>query len=160
MAWLADMRFMGGVMTIFVTLICVRFLLWQGIFHHPFPWLTGRVSAHLYRREAVRLTVPGVMAHISDGAGYWRGVLVDISEHGLCLALEGHESFSGCEETLGVLLEKDGRCLPVRTKLKWKREGRKGVRLGLIIDDHLWSWHEFKDKMGLISTGRPGESHG
>jgi hypothetical protein len=160
MACSAEVTFPFGLMTFFVTLICARLLFPQGIFSHPFSWFASRSAMRIRRREATRMEIPGITAHVSDGAGYWQGTLVDASESGFCLSMHQGVPFSSSGIRLGVLLERDGHCLPVRVELKWTREEQERTCLGLAIDDQQWSWEKFRDRICLLACADEGGTHG
>jgi len=157
MAYPADVTCMCGLMTFFVTLVCVRLVLPLDIFQHV-SWFARKTYPNPHRRQASRLALSGITAHVSDGVGYWRGTLVDASARGFCLDLRDTEGFSACQGMFGLLLEKEGSCLPVRVELKWKRESPGRMCLGLAVEDHHWSWQKFQDTICRIAPASTPEA--
>jgi hypothetical protein len=156
MAYPAEVTFTWGLMTFFVTMVCVRLVLPLEIFQHV-SWLAGKTGPSPHRRKAARLSLAGVTAHVSDGNGYWRGTLVDASARGFCLDLRDAEGFSASQGMFGLPLEKEGVCLPVRVELKWKRELPGRMSLGLAVEDHHWSWQKFQDTICRIAPASTRE---
>ena len=147
----ADLTLTCGLMTFFVTLVCLRLVMPLEIFQQRVSWLTRKTRPKPHRRQAARLALSGITAHVSDGVGYWRGTLVDASAMGFCLDLRETEGFSACQGMLGLLLEKEGSCVPVRVELKWKRVFPDRMTLGLAVEDHHWSWRKFQDTICRIA---------
>ena len=116
MAYPADVTCTCGLMTFFVSLVCVRLVLPLDIFQHV-SRVTRKTCPNPHRRKATRLALAGITAHVSDGNGYWRGTLVDASARGFCLDLKDAEGFFASQGMFGLLLEKEGVCLPVRVEL-------------------------------------------
>jgi len=136
-----------GLVTFFVILGCVRLVSSPGGCRLPLSWCSRKDAGRPERRTANRQVLPGVTVHISDGIGYWRGSLVDVSEMGFCLEFEEAEAFFACQGMFGLLLEKEGNCLPVRVALKWRREMPGRMCIGLAVDDHYWNWQKFQEKI-------------
>jgi len=159
MAYPADLTFTSSLLTFFVTLICIRSsILPFGVFQRPLSWLSGNNLRKPHRRKAIRQPLSGVTAHFSDGVGYWQGILVDASAQGFCLDLKNVEGFPAAPGMFGLLLEKEGSCLPVRVELKWTRKSPGRMFIGLAVEDRHWSWRKFQETICRVSPAVASEA--
>jgi len=157
MAYPADVTFTCGLLTFIVSLICICLVIPSDIFQLPVAWLVRKNYGKAHRRETARHLLSGVTAHVSDGTGYWRGSLVDASADGFCLDIKDAEEFSATQGLLGLLLEKEGNCLPVRVELKWKQEMPDRICLGLSIADQYWNWQKFQNTICRVAPAATRE---
>ncbi len=108
-----------------------------------------RSEMHPNKRQYPRLKVNDIIVHISDGRGYCKGFLNDISRVGLCLKFDSNE-LERKPEKLGVLLIGHGKYFPVQVKPKWEQYDGSETCIGSEIDDAHWHWEKFREHIGWV----------
>jgi hypothetical protein len=93
-------------------------------------------------RENQRVAIEGLRADISDGIGFFPGVLSDISRFGMRM-VDLPKRLNDKSKRMTVVVNGCGRNFKMLVKPRWSAESGMRKMVGVEIINSPWAWTEF-----------------
>ena len=108
-------------------------------------------------RKHPRLTISNIEADISDGKGFFSGVVLDISRFGIQIAdIPNRLDFSA--DIYSVILDGPGVHFKLLARPIWVKDNGSRKTIGAQIENSPWTWAEFVMLQEKGLRGRSKES--
>ncbi len=108
-------------------------------------------------RKHPRLTISNIEADISDGKGFYSGVVRDISRFGIQIA-DIPKRLDCSADIYSVILDGPGIHFKLLARPIWIEENGSGKTIGAQIENSPWTWAEFVMLQEKGLGGRTTES--
>ncbi len=93
-------------------------------------------------RKHPRMTITNIEADISDGSGFFSGVVQDISRFGLSIK-DIHNRLDKNADIYSVILDGPGTHFKLLVRPIWETDDGLNKTIGAQIENSPWTWTEF-----------------
>lgn len=94
------------------------------------------------QRKHPRITIAHIEADISDGKGFYRGTVQDISRFGLSIA-NIPKRLDNSADIYSVILDGPGTHFKLLARPIWEEEDGMSKTIGAQIENSPWTWTEY-----------------
>lgn len=105
-----------------------------------------RQVKHMDKRRHPRIPIRGLNADISDGKGFFTGIVTDISRYGMSLDRIA-KNLDPDADILSVIVDGQGSHFKLLIKQKWETDAGVVKVIGGQIENSPWDWTEFVMQM-------------
>ena len=97
---------------------------------------------HMENRKHPRMEISNIEADISDGKGFFSGVVLDISRFGIQIA-DVPKRLDNSADIYSVIVDGPGIHFKLLARPIWEEENGSTKTIGAQIENSPWTWAEF-----------------